>query len=153
MRVIDAILHLAAELPDPGAPTFPRISAGYGGFVAGLVAWRRRRPEDEAKRSWNARRVPTGPVRARRHVTILRGALGDVGPAHIRKINVRDAGVVAETVQRLVAGDTDRAAKLDLVRVRENVHEAIAGRYRRPVEPLVAIAVHARTLGANVTGE
>ena len=40
----DTIIRLAAELPDPGAPTFPGICAGYGGFAAGLIAWHRRRP-------------------------------------------------------------------------------------------------------------
>ncbi|HEX4806988.1 MAG TPA: hypothetical protein VFU94_13910 [Conexibacter sp.] len=36
------LVLLTSELPDPGAPMFPGICAGYGGFVAGLLAWRRR---------------------------------------------------------------------------------------------------------------
>ena len=38
------LILLTSELPDPGAPMFPGLCAGYGGFAAGLVAWRRRRP-------------------------------------------------------------------------------------------------------------
>ena len=44
MTLIDALVQLAAELPDPGAPTFPALCGGYGGFAAGLVAWLRTHP-------------------------------------------------------------------------------------------------------------
>lgn len=44
MTLLDALIRLAAELPDPGAPTFPVLCANHGAFLAGLFAWRRRRP-------------------------------------------------------------------------------------------------------------
>jgi hypothetical protein len=44
MSVAEAILWLAAELPDPGAALFPALCGSYGGFVCGLAGWLGRRP-------------------------------------------------------------------------------------------------------------
>ncbi len=44
MIVVDAIVQLAATLPDPGQPSFAMLCAGYGMSIGCLVAWRRRRP-------------------------------------------------------------------------------------------------------------
>ncbi|MGN6188417.1 MAG: hypothetical protein ACTHOE_05925 [Conexibacter sp.] len=44
MTLVSTFAQLAAELPDPGAPMFPGICAGYGGFVGGVIAWRRGLP-------------------------------------------------------------------------------------------------------------
>jgi hypothetical protein len=44
MTFVSTLVQLAAELPDPGAPMFPTLCAGHGGFLAGVGAWFRRRP-------------------------------------------------------------------------------------------------------------
>jgi hypothetical protein len=44
MTFLDALIRFAAELPDPGAPMFPTLCAGHGGFLGGVIAWRQRRP-------------------------------------------------------------------------------------------------------------
>ena len=44
MTVVDAMVLAAAELPDPGQPSFAMLCAGYGMFLAGVSAWVRRRP-------------------------------------------------------------------------------------------------------------
>jgi hypothetical protein len=43
MSAIDGLVLLAAELPDPGAPTFPMLCGSYGAFMAGMIGWLRRR--------------------------------------------------------------------------------------------------------------
>ena len=42
MTLIDALVQLAAALPDPGQPTFPGICGTFAGFVGGVIAWHRR---------------------------------------------------------------------------------------------------------------
>jgi hypothetical protein len=50
MSIVNAIVRLAAELPDPGNPSFPAICAGFGGFVGALVGYARRRPRESTAR-------------------------------------------------------------------------------------------------------
>jgi len=44
MTTFDALIQLAAELPDPGSPMFPTLCGGHGAFLAAVLAWLRRRP-------------------------------------------------------------------------------------------------------------
>jgi hypothetical protein len=44
MTALLLVVLLASELPDPGQPSFATLCAGYGMFVAGGLAWLRRRP-------------------------------------------------------------------------------------------------------------
>jgi hypothetical protein len=44
MTLVSTFVQFAADLPDMGAPMFPGICAGYGGFVGGVIAWHRRLP-------------------------------------------------------------------------------------------------------------
>jgi hypothetical protein len=43
MTLFVLLILLTSELPDPGAPMFPTLCAGHGGFLAGVGAWVRRR--------------------------------------------------------------------------------------------------------------
>ena len=36
--MIDALIAFAAELPDPGQPSFPNVCGAFGGFVGMAIA-------------------------------------------------------------------------------------------------------------------
>jgi hypothetical protein len=50
MSLLDVIVVLAAQLPDPGNPFFATLGAGCGGFAGGVVGYLRRHPEERVRR-------------------------------------------------------------------------------------------------------
>jgi drug/metabolite transporter (DMT)-like permease len=49
MSLVDAIVVLAADLPDPGNPSFMTLGAGCGGFLGGLIGHARRHPQERVR--------------------------------------------------------------------------------------------------------
>ena len=48
--ILITLALLAAQLPDLGSPTFPSVTAGFGGYVGALIGYVRRTPEERIGR-------------------------------------------------------------------------------------------------------